>query len=182
MDEFICTYVCKSCNTINRVKSPNRLGGWWKCGKVILYREEIFYEELIINVRKNMTAIYEEICRKKYPVFAQKKINELETKMNYNQSKIENWLDHLGYLKDGKQKKIIESSYQPDLEEIQNMVEKISTEMKDKRWLKNKLNEYNFIRRFIVSIANTLKAVSTLLSFFGFEGLLDSFKLLLLEE
>lgn len=171
-EDMIFTYKCESCSTINRVINPKKSGGRWKCGKcgsVILHRKRIFHEALIIDVRRQLMMTHEKLKEIRFPTFAQKKINEIEKLNQKYRSKMENWLDHLSYLKNEEEKQEIVDSYKPDINEIERLTISISEEIKDSRWLKEKIQGLDVIRKVMLSTGLMMKAIAGVLAFFGLD-------------
>lgn len=176
-NNVVVTYTCESCNSKNRVANPKKTGGRWKCGKcgkVLLYRKAVFHESLMVNVRYELEEILIQLKEIRFPVFSQNKIKEIEVKNEKCRSKIENWLDHLSYLKNENERKEIMDSYKPDIKEIENLTILISYEIKDARWLREKLSSIDIVRQVVVSISLTMKAMAGIFAFLGLDGLITS--------
>lgn len=171
---MIVIYTCQSCSSKNRVANSKKTGGRWKCGKcgiVLLHRKAIFHESLMLNVRYELEEMLIQLKEIRFPVFSQKRIKEIEAKNEKCRSKIENWVDHLSYLKDENEKKEIMDSYNPDIKEIESLTLLISDEIKDARWLREKLSSIDIVRKVVVSMSLTMKAMAVIFKFFGLDGL-----------
>jgi len=168
---IVLTYKCTSCGITNRVISPKK-GEKWKCGRcgtALLHRQEVFHESLILDVRYQLEMMLTQIENIKMPIFAQEKINHIEKMNDKFKSKIESWMDHLSYIKDKDEKKLIEESYKPDLDEIANISMKISNELQDARWLSKKLQNIQYIKKMINSTSIVMKGIVGVLSFLGLD-------------
>lgn len=170
---FNITYTCTHCNTTNRVNTPNKLGGRWRCGKcgnIILHRKRVFHEALIHDVRQQFELILNKLREIRFPVFAQGKINDIEQLNQKYRSRLENWMNHISYIQEDEQQKIFES-YQPDLSEIERLTILISDEIKDARWLKDKAQGLDIFRKIAVSTSYTMKILASILTVLGFNDI-----------
>lgn len=188
-ENIVVTYTCEACNTTNKVVNPKKGGGRWKCGRcgnIILHRKIIFHETLLLDVRQQLEVILSDLKSIKIKAISQSKVNEIAKRSQKYNSKFENWKDHLSYISSENQKKIILESYKPDLKAITYLAEMIEIEIDDSRWLREKLRNINGLRGFLVSATLTMKAVSAILDFFGYEDakdkLISFFGLLALED
>lgn len=166
------TYTCSHCNATNRVNAPNKLGGRWKCGKcgnIILHRKRVFHEALIHDVRQQLELILNKLREIRFPVFAQGKINDIEQLNQKYRSKLENWMDHISYIQEEDEQQKIFESYQPDLSEIERLTILISSEIKDTRWLKDKVQGLDIFRKIVVSTSYTMKILTSILTVLGFD-------------
>jgi DNA-directed RNA polymerase subunit RPC12/RpoP len=170
---IVVTYTCESCNTLNKVRDPKKTGGRWRCGRcghVILHRKRIFHESLILDVRQQLEFTLLRLREIKFPIFSQGKINEIEKINQKYRSKVESWLDHISYLKSEEERNEIFDSYKPDLNEIEKLTILVSDEIKDARWFRDKLQGFDIVRKIVVSTSYTMKAIASVLAFFGLDG------------
>lgn len=171
------TYTCGSCNTVNRVLDPKLTGGKWNCGRcgnTVLHKEKLFHDNIITEVRVQLEAMLDSLREIRYPVFAQKRMSEIEKMNTKFRSKIENWENHLAYLKSDDDRATIRRSYKPDLDILESLTASIHNEVQDSRWFKDKIKGADFVRKILVSTSITMQAIAKVLSYFGLDGLLNA--------
>ena len=164
-------HICTHCNQKNRVKIVNNIKQKFKCGKCSkrIYIRRTAHNKVILSVYESMKYLYEELSEIKFPTFAQKRINEIEKEMERNNSKIESMLVHLSYIQDKEEEKEMNKLYYDDLKRIEDIAIKISIELKNKRWLQGKLEQYQHIGRFIFSSKQIGSLVISVFSFFNID-------------
>ena len=174
-ENIVLTYKCKSCGITNRVISPKK-GEKWKCGRcgtILLHRQEVFHESLILDTRCQLELMLLELKNIKMPIFAQEKIKNIEKMNDKFRSKIESWMDHLSYDKDKNKQNLIYESYKPDLDEIANVAMKISNEINDAKWLSLKFKNIQYINTLINSTGMVMKGIIGILSFLGLDEMVN---------
>ena len=180
-DNVVLTYKCKYCGKLNRIRNPKD-GLKWKCGNCkqrILYREEVFNENLILDIRYNLENILLRLKSIRSSLFSQKEINELNDLTQKFISKVESWKEHVGYIKDRNEQLAILRSYEPDLNEITTLSVKISKEIDNKKWLNEKIKNLDSVKSLIDTTICLISNITTLLNLIGAESISNYIYMLL---
>lgn len=165
---------CPNCGIKNRIPDHPRTDGVYKCGHakcqiLLLHREIKFHDKLIKDVMEELREIRENLESIRFAAFRQGDVYFLRQNYERNQSRIQNWLDHVEFLKDPVEKRKIYTAYRWELQQINNEIKKIPDVITKKESIKRILRKYAPLKQVFGILNGGLKLVFTVLGIIGID-------------
>jgi len=165
---------CPSCGQKNNVPDKPRTDGIYKCGRVscqilLLHREIEFHDRLIKDVVSELVQIRENLDSIKFTVFRQRDIYYLRQQYERNQSRIQNWLDHVEFIKSEDERKKIYSSYKWELHQVNSEIKNIPEILTKKEEIKRILQKFASLKQVFGVLNGALKLAAGVLGILGIE-------------
>ena len=165
---------CPNCSKKNKLPDRPRTDGIYKCGHLscrvlLLHREIEFHDRLIKDVMNELVQIRKNLESIKFAAFRQRDIYFLREDYQRNKSRIQNWLDHVEFLKDRDEKRKIYTSYQWELQKINDESKKIPEIITKKESIKKLLQKYAPLKQVFGILNGGLKLAFTVLGVLGID-------------
>lgn len=138
---------CPICSQKNRIPDRPRTDGVYKCGikmcdTLLLHRKVEFHSRLIRDVIDDLRGIRENLESIKFSVFRQRDIYFLREDYERSKSRLQNWFDHVEFIKDPIERQEIYGSYKQELRQIEGEVKVVADLINKKEEIKRILQRF----------------------------------------
>jgi hypothetical protein len=138
---------CPTCGQKNKIPDRPRTDGVYKCGvktcaTLLLHRKVEFHSRLIRDVTKDLRRIKENLESIRFAVFRQRDIYLLREDYERSKSRLQNWLDHVEFIKDPIERQEIYGSYKQELRQIEREIKAVANLINKKEEIKKILQKF----------------------------------------
>jgi hypothetical protein len=166
--------ICPTCSQKNRIPDRPRTDGVYKCGvktcgTLLLHRKVEFHSRLITDVINDLRRIRENLESIKFSVFRQRDIYFLKEDYERSKSRLQNWFDHVEFIKDPIERKEIYGSYKQEIRQIEGEIKFIADLINKKEEIKRILQRFKPLVPVFSVLNGALKLAVGVLGIIGLD-------------
>lgn len=140
-------FECPVCGQKNRIPERPRTDGVYHCGiltcrTLLLDHKVKFHDRLIRDVMEDLQRIKSDLESIKYAIFRQRDIYYLREEYERSKSRLQNWHDHVEFIRDPIERDEIYGSYKAELRAIKSEVVSIANLISKKEEIKKILQKF----------------------------------------